>query len=190
MQQLLKKVQIQLESKLSSKRLAHSRGVSETAARLAVRYGTDPAKATLAGLLHDCAREIPNNLLLKLADSFGILISNVEAASPFLLHGPVGACLARSEYGLTDQMIIDAIQWHTTGRAGMSLLEKIIFLADYIEPNRSYPGVEHLRSIADLDLDKAVLAGYNQTLKYLLSRGELIHVATVEGRNDLLYFRN
>jgi predicted HD superfamily hydrolase involved in NAD metabolism len=171
---------------LSPKRLEHSRGVSRTAAELAARCGADVAKARLAGLLHDCARGIPNNILLQTAAASGIVVNGVEQREPVLLHAPVGAVLARRDYGVEDPEVLSAIRWHTTGGPAMSLLDEIVFLADFIEPGRSFPGVERLRELAAASLPEALLAAYDQTLRYLLAGGGLIHPATVEGRNALL----
>lgn len=166
--------------------MRHSLGVSKTAEELALRFCADPVKARTAGLLHDCARELANKTLLKYAESFGILVNDVEQAHPTLLHGPVGAYLVRHEYGLSDEEILGSIYWHTTGRPCMTVLEKIIFLADYIEENRHFPGVELLRDLAKTDLDKAVLAGYDMTLRHIIDQGGIIHTSSVEGRNYLL----
>lgn len=175
-----------LSKKLSPHRFAHSVGVSQTAVKLAGLYGGDVDKARVAGLLHDCARDLSSHILLKMAESFGIVVSDVETACPMLLHAPVGACLARTDFGITDEEILTAIRWHTTGCRDMSLLAKIIFLADYIEPQRDFPGVDSLRELAWRDLDKAVLAGYDQTLLYIIRQGGLIHSASVDGRNALI----
>ncbi len=183
---MAEKVLDKLRKQLPPKRLAHSLGVSETAAELAAKYGADVAKARLAGLLHDCARGMPNNLLLKVAAESGIVVLGVEQLEPVLLHAPVGAFIARRDYGVDDPEVLAAIRWHTTGGPGMSLLDEIIFLADYIEPGRSFPGVERIRALAAASLPEALLAAYDQTLRYLLAEGGLIHPATVEGRNDLL----
>ena len=175
-----------LTSNLSSKRMSHSIGVSNSAVELAVQYGAKPDKARVAGLLHDCARELSSNTLLQLAEGFGILVNDIELVSPFLLHAPVGACLVRVEFGVTDEEILQAIQYHTTGRPDMSLLDKVIFLADYIEPNRSFPGVQHIRKLAFRDLDKAVLAVYDLTLQHIIDQGGLIHIASIQGRNAMV----
>ncbi len=176
----------QLTKVLSPKRLAHSKGVSETAASLAARYGADIGKARLAGLLHDCARGMPSNILLQVAGASGIVVNDVEQREPMLLHAPVGAVIARRDYGVDDPEVLAAIRWHTTGGPAMTLLDEIIFLADYIEPTRSFPGVDRLRALAEESLPAALLAAYDQTLNHLLAERWLIHPATVEGRNALL----
>lgn len=175
-----------LKQHLSPKRLSHSLGVSETAARLAGRYGADVDKARLAGLLHDCARDMSNNLLLQTAEASAIVLRDVERRTPMLLHAPVGAIVAQQDYGVTDPEVLSAIRWHTTGGPEMALLDYIVFFADYIEPERSFPGVEKLRALADQGLEEAVLAAYDQTLGYLMAERALIHSDTIEGRNALL----
>ena len=175
-----------LRQHLSPKRMAHSLGVSMTSYELALQYGADPAKARIAGLLHDCARELSSKTLLQLAADFGILVTDVDKANPSLLHAPVGAYVVSREYSLRDEDILQAIYWHTTGKAGMTLLEKIIFIADYIEPGRHFPGVDTLRKLANHDLDQAVLTGYDLTLRHIIDQGGLIHTASVEGRNFML----
>lgn len=175
-----------LTQQLSPKRLNHSIGVSDTAAQLAERYGADVEKARLAGLLHDCARDMSNNLLLQTAEANAIVLRDVERRTPMLLHAPVGVIIAQQEYGVTDPEVLSAIRWHTTGGPDMSLLDYIVFFADYIEPGRSFPGVERLRALAEKGLNEAVLAAYDQTLGYLMSERALIHSDTVEGRNALL----
>ena len=175
-----------LRQHLSPKRMAHSLGVSMTSYELALQYGADPAKARIAGLLHDCARELSSKTLLQLAADFGILVTDVDKANPSLLHAPVGAYVASREYSIRDEDILQAIYWHTTGKAGMTLLEKIIFIADYIEPGRHFPGVDTLRKLANHDLDQAVLTGYDLTLRHIIDQGGLIHTASVEGRNFML----
>jgi predicted HD superfamily hydrolase involved in NAD metabolism len=175
-----------LTNQLSPKRLEHSLGVSKAAAKLAERYGADAGKARLAGLLHDCARVMPSNILLQVAEASGIVVNDVEQREPMLLHAPVGAVIAARDYGVDDPEVLGAIRWHTTGGPHMTLLEEIVFLADYIEPRRTFPGVDRLRKLAKVSLDEALLSSYDQTLKHLLAEGGLIHPATVEGRNALL----
>jgi predicted HD superfamily hydrolase involved in NAD metabolism len=182
----LEEIVDKLAGNLSPKRLQHSQGVSETAALLARRYGADENKARLAGMLHDCAREMPSNILLQTAEAFGIVVNDVERRETMLLHAPVGAFVARRDYGLADDEIFRAITWHTTGGPTMTLLDEIIFLADYIEPGRTFPGVNQLRALAQKDLNKALLAAYDNTLGHLIQRGGLIHPATIEGRNAIL----
>ncbi|MCX7780842.1 MAG: bis(5'-nucleosyl)-tetraphosphatase (symmetrical) YqeK [Negativicutes bacterium] len=175
-----------LRGKLSGKRMRHSEGVMKSAAELAERYGANVEKAKLAGILHDCAREMPRNNLLQSAKAFGIVVSDIERQMPLLLHAPLGSKIAQAEYGIDDPEILSAIALHTTGAAKMTLLDKIVYLADFIEPGRDFPGVDTLRLLAKLDLDKAVLQAFDQSIRYILEHKGLIHPATIEGRNTLL----
>ena len=178
-----------LKKELTLPRYQHSLGVAETAVALAKRLGGDVFKARLAGLLHDCARDLPASRLLIMAETFGIPITDIEAAEPVLLHAPVGARLADIKFGVDDREIFQAIKCHTTGGPGMSLLDQVIYLADFIEPGRKYPGVEKLRDIAEKDFEAAVVAAFDQTLNYLIAKNGLIHQDTVVGRNELLLAR-
>lgn len=153
---------------------------------MARRFGVDERAAYTAGLLHDVAKALSPEALLKAAEGSGIVVDEIERRSPGLLHGPVAAVWAQRELAITDQAILDAIRYHTTGRAGMSPLEMIIYTADLIEPGRRYPGVEALRELAGTDLAAACRAGLDQTLRYCLDRGWLIHPRSLEARNALL----
>ena len=175
---------------LSTKRFQHSLDVSQSAAELAVQFGEDVEKAKLTGLLHDCARGLSSNNLLQIAEAFAIVVNDVESWQPILLHAPVGAELARKEYGVDDPQIYQAIALHTTGGRDMATLDKIIYLADCIEPSRDFPGIDKLRSLAFTDLDAAMLAAFDQSLHYVIELGLLIHPATIEGRNYLLQKQN
>lgn len=179
-------LEAKLQQTLSAKRFCHSVGVQQAARELAARFGADTQKAGVAGLLHDCAREMSSDHLLKRAGDFGIVVGSLERGSPVLLHAAISAGIAALEYGIRDEEIKQAIALHTTGGPNMSLLEKIIFLADYIEPHRDFPGVEKLRKLALADLDQAVLAAFDQTICHLIHKRMVIHIATIEGRNALL----
>jgi predicted HD superfamily hydrolase involved in NAD metabolism len=179
-------VKSRLEEHLSPKRFIHSLNVMDTAAKLGSKYGADEEKCMLAGLLHDCARDIKGEQVFLLCDRFDIYVDAVSKMQPELLHGPLGAKLAKQDYGVNDEQVLNAINYHTTGREGMSLLEKIVFIADYIEPGRKQPGVDEVRKIAFNDLDKAMAISLDDTLKYVLSKGALIHTLTVSARNYLI----
>lgn len=175
-----------VKSELTDKRFRHSMGVCETAVKLALQYGGNIEKIKLAAILHDCAKEIPRNNLLSTAQSFGIVLNDIECREPILAHAKLGAKVAQLHYGIEDPEIIRAIELHTTGAADMSLLDKMIYLADAIEPGRDYNGVEELRSLAAENLDEAILATYDHVIRYLLNERGLLHPATIEGRNALL----
>lgn len=179
-------IQTKLQKMLTTKRYQHSVGVSETAAMLAVQYGANVNQARLAGMVHDCARELPSNTLLQMAATFGIVLNDVELRQSALLHAPVGAKLIAEDYGIHDAAIRRAVALHTTGGPNLTLLEKIIYLADFIEPGRNFPGVDKLRQLAGQNLDAAVLAAYDQSLQYIIAQRGLVHPATIEGRNNLL----
>lgn len=182
----LKEIEQTLKQRLSPKRFAHILGVSQTAQQLAKRYGSDEQQALIAGLLHDCAREISNDRLLQLARSFGIVVNAADPAEMAVLHAKVGAQLANHEFGIHDETICDAIACHTSGKVGMNLLDKIIYLADCIEPSRHYEGIEKLREIASKDLNQAVLKAIDRSIVYLIEKKAPIYYETIEARNDLL----
>ena len=157
-----------LKPKLNEKRFVHTIGVEYTAANLAFVHGCDIRKARIAGLLHDCAKCIPTEEKLRKAKKHNIPINKSEKANPDLLHGKLGAYYAREKYGIKDEDILSAITYHTTGHPGMSLLDKIIFVADYIEPNRKMiRDLTEIRREAYEDLDKCVIHILKNTLIYL-----------------------
>ncbi len=182
----IEQVKCKLQSMLTPKRFAHSLAVRDASIRLAQHYGVDEHKAAAAGLLHDCAKGLSEEQLLKLADEFGILIDSIQKSEAGLLHAPIGAELARKEFDVHDREILTAIRYHTTGCEDMGLLAKIICLADFIAEGRNFPEVEDLRRIAFADLDAALLMGMDLTIKHVISKGSLIHPDTVKARNNLI----
>ena len=168
--------------------LAHMERVSTTAQQLANRWGADPDAAALAGFLHDVARAQPPEALLAQARELGLPVHPVEERTPLLLHGPVGAVLVdRLEPGLSEELR-QAIAWHSTGRWGMTLLEKVVFLADKLEPGKQgyYQGLDDLNDLAQQDLDQALLNYLEWSVRHLMERGVLVHPATIDARNWLL----
>lgn len=162
------KIRKQLIKALDSKRYEHTQGVAYTSAALAMRYGEDIRKAELAGLLHDCAKCFDNEKKFNICKKNDISISDAEQRNPFLLHAKVGAHLAKTKYKIDDEDIINAILYHTTGRPGMSLLEKIVYIADYIEPGRDHePNLDEVRSLSFQDLDEALLRILEDILVHL-----------------------
>ncbi len=182
----LDEIKRRMEEMLSAERYEHSIRTAEEAARLAKRYGADESKAYLAGVIHDCAKDLEEAALLKMAGKYGIVIDEITRLEPELLHGLVGARYAEEELGITDPEILEAVACHTLGAVGMSTLSKIIYIADYTEPGRSFNGVEALRKAADEDLDKAIVVACDHTLKYLADRGKMIHPAIISVRNAAL----
>jgi predicted HD superfamily hydrolase involved in NAD metabolism len=175
----IRKIRNAMEKKLDEKRYEHTLGVAYTAANLAAIYGANIKDAEIAGLLHDCAKCIEDEKKLSICMKHNITINSIEEKTPFLLHGKVGGFLAMRKYGIMDQNIINAIINHTTGRPNMTLLEKIIYVADYIEPNRkSLPNLNNIRKLAYEDLDKALLCILEDTLQYLNSTKEDIDPLT------------
>lgn len=168
-----------IKKALDKGRYEHTRGVMYTAGCLAMAHGCSVEKAMLAGLLHDCAKCIPNDEKLKLCKKNNIVVNEVERQSPYLLHAKLGAYLAETEYGIKDPEVLHAIRVHTTGAADMSLLDKIVFIADYIEPGRSKAtNLPQIRQVAFRDLDECLLMILHDTLKYESGRGSALDPAT------------
>lgn len=179
-----------IKEKLKPKRYTHSLGVSQTSRKLAEMYGGDVDKAYIAGLIHDCAKNMKDEELINIVENNGYTIDIVSRKSPQLLHGPAGAIIAQKNMGVTDIDVLNAIWYHTTGRENMSILEKIVYLADCIEPGREFDGIEKLREAARKDLDSAVLLSLDYGINYVIEKGELIHLDSVSARNYLLIHKN
>ena len=179
-------IEKKLAKRLSSKRFAHSINVSKTAIKMADIFNESPERAAIAGLLHDCARDITNNELFEKAANFNIKISELDRESPVLLHARVGVYIAKEDFFINDKKILNAIMHHTVGGKRLDNLSKIIYLADLIEPSREFREVEKIRNLAFKNLDKAMLYAYDIAIKYTLSKNKTIHPATIEGRNELL----
>ncbi|EDS76401.1 bis(5'-nucleosyl)-tetraphosphatase (symmetrical) YqeK [Clostridium massiliodielmoense] len=177
-----------LKNNLKPKRFNHSIGVRDTAVKLAEIYGEDINKARISGLIHDCAKYVKGKKMIEIYKEHGNSVDEVEKNMPAILHGKVGCYVAKEVMGVEDKDILNAIAYHTTGRVNMSLLEKIIYIADYIEPLRDFPGVDNLRDIAfNEDLDKALILSFNNTIKYVIEGNQLLHKDTIEARNYMLY---
>lgn len=179
-------IRVQLRARQSSTTFAHTLGVVAAAELLAQRYGADSEQVRVAALLHDLARDLETSELLKKAGEYGILVDEIEAREPLILHARVGAAMARHQLGVEDAVVLQAIERHTTGAPGMSLVDSIIYVADYIEPGRDFPGVDEARRAAGQDLDRALLLAMNGTLDHLIRGNRIIHPRTVEARNALL----
>lgn len=166
------KILTRLKGKISDKRLEHSIGVEYTAASLAFVYGVDIEKARTAGLLHDLAKGIPAKEKLEKARKHGIPVNKIEEKNPDMLHAKLGAYYAKRKYDIDDEEILSAIECHTTGKPDMSMLDKIIFVADYIEPNRNYiKELDIIRAEAFSDIDKCIVHILKNTLAYLDEKG-------------------
>ena len=169
---------------LDHRRIPHVLGTEQEAIHLAERWGADVDKARRAALLHDCTKKLSLPEQLAAAERFRVPLDGMERQELKLLHAKTGAGIAETVFG-TDAEITNAIRWHTTGRAHMTLLEKVIYLADYIEPTRSFPGVEALRKACYEDLDAGLLLGLEMTIQEMEARGAPIHPKTLEARDAL-----
>ena len=171
-------------SMMRAKRIPHVMGVEEEAVKLAQRWGADPELARRAGILHDCTKyyELPEQL--DICEEYGVRLDALEQKAVKLLHSKTGACIARGVFGQPDA-VYDAIFWHTTGKADMTTLEKVLYIADYMEPNRDFDGVERLRHLAYTDLDKAMLLGVEMTIQEMQQRQVPIHTNTLQARDWL-----
>lgn len=174
-----------VKAEMPERRWLHTQGVMKTAVILAERFGEDPVRAELAAILHDVAKYWKVERMEKVIRDQA-LPSELLDYDKELWHAPVGAWVAEHEYGISDAGVLDAIRYHTSGRRGMTKLEKIVCLADYMEPGRDFPGVSNIRELSEQFLDQALLAGFNSTISFLLEKGKRIFPLTIEARNDLL----
>lgn len=175
-----------IRGKLNEDRFVHSMGVADTAVVLAEKFGADRDKAYIAGLLHDVMKNESPDEQLKMIKKDGIILSQAEKNNPKLWHAMSGASFIKHELGITDPDIVNAVRYHTTGRAGMSLLEKIIYTADFISPERSYPDVEVMRSLSFESLDKGDLYSLQFSLRRLSECKFVIHTDSVDFYNELV----
>ena len=170
MDKSLEEIQEALKKVLKKKRYHHTIGVRYTAQAMAMRFGEDIVKAGYAGMLHDCAKYVSDEEMLSECKKYGVSCSEAERKKPSLLHAKLGVCYAKEIYGIEDAQILGAIRWHTTGKPSMNNLEKIVFIADYIEPERKLlPGMEEIRRASFCDLDEAMYLILKNTLEYLES---------------------
>jgi len=180
-QQIIQSVSVQMPER----RWIHTQGVMSTAIQLAERYGENPQRAELAAIIHDVAKYWPITdqaaYIKEHSLNKQLLQYNKE-----LWHAEVGASVAKEQYDVQDVAICDAIRYHTSGRANMTLLEKIVWLADYIEPNRDFPGVDEARELAEISLERAILFGLDQTILFLIEKGKVVYPVTLEARNSMV----
>ncbi|RAK22461.1 putative HD superfamily hydrolase involved in NAD metabolism [Anoxybacillus vitaminiphilus] len=174
-----------VKKQLTEHRYQHTIGVMETAVALAEQYGADVKKAELAAIFHDYAKFRPKEemkrIILEQNMPKDLLLYNTE-----LWHAPVGAYLVEKEAGISDVEILDAIRYHTSGRPNMTLLEKIVYLADYIEPGRIFPGVDEVRELAKQDLNKALIKALKNTIQFLMNKNQTIYPDTFYTYNSLI----
>lgn len=174
------------KDRLSEKRYNHSVSVANYAEKLAQNYGADKTKAAIAGTLHDITKEISEQEHLKIIKDENINLSDVEINSPKLLHSISGSIFIKNNLNIVDTDIINAVRYHTTARANMSVLEKIIFVADFISDDRTWDNVEILKELAFKNLDDAVIYGLKITIPELLNNGALIAKNTLKAYNDIM----
>lgn len=172
-----------LEKNLNERRLKHTYSVVDESVKLAEHYGENVEKARIAALFHDMFRSTPVSVLNMYIRQLGLPKRIMD--NPNLSHGKIAAVIMKRDYGIEDEDILNAVSFHTTGRAGMSKLEKIIFLADAIEPGRNYPTVEETRALAYIDIDRACISSLERTVEYIRSIGEYLDPDTINAINDL-----
>jgi predicted HD superfamily hydrolase involved in NAD metabolism len=174
-----------VKPQLTEHRYLHTIGVMETAIKLAEQYGADVKKAELAAIFHDYAKFRPKDEMKQIIVEQSMPPILLEYNSE-LWHAPVGAFLAEKEAGITDSEVLDAIRYHTSGRIGMTLLDKIVYLADYIEPGRHFPGVDEVRAIVEEDLDNALIQSMKNTIQFLMKKNQPVFPDTFNAYNSIV----
>lgn len=172
-----------IEKNLNERRVKHTYSVVKEALKLAAFYGADPEKAEIAALFHDMYRSTPVSVLNMYIRQLGLPKKIMD--NPNLSHGKIAAVIMKRDYGIEDEDILNAVAYHTTGRAGMSLLEKVIFLADAIEEGRNYPTVDETRRLAYVDINMACISSLERTVEYIKGIGEYLDPDTINAINDL-----
>lgn len=175
-----------IKSMMSENRYNHCVNVSKEAVKLAKRYGGDEEKAAVAGILHDITKEMPKEEQLQIMLDSGIILDDIQKNAPKLWHGISGSVYIKKHFGIEDEDILNAICYHTTGRAGMSLLEKIIFVADFTSEERTYKGVATMRKKSRKSLEDAMLYGFKFTFSDLSSRELAIHPDELACYNEIV----
>jgi predicted HD superfamily hydrolase involved in NAD metabolism len=171
---------------LTDKRFFHSQCVAAEAARLAQRYGADVEKARLAGILHDIMKDTPPEQQLKILRDSGIILTKTQSRNRKLWHALAGAAYLRGALGVSDEEIVSAVACHTSGKGDMSLLEKTLFVADYISADREYPGVEEMRRAADRSLEEAMVEGIRFTVNELMEQRLPVAAESIQAYNDAI----
>ncbi|MDY3304031.1 MAG: bis(5'-nucleosyl)-tetraphosphatase (symmetrical) YqeK [Clostridia bacterium] len=182
----IEEMKSKLKSSLTEKRYVHSIGVMDTAVKMACKWGADTEKTAIAALLHDCAKNYSISETLELCNKYNVYLDDVTKTATGLIHGFLGAEIARDIYGIRDDDIYDAIYYHTVGKPDMKLMTEIIYIADGIEPNRHYDGVDRIREMAFEDIDRALILQIDSTIKSVINKGGLLHTNTVDTRNFYL----
>ena len=176
-----------LKENLKESRYDHVLGVCKTALELAELNGVSKEKAEIAALAHDVAKNLSKEEMTKIINDNNIVLSNVEKQNMNLWHSIIAPVVSKERLGITDEDILDAVRWHTTGKENMSVLTKIIYIADMIEPGRRFPGLEEIREKTFKDLDDGVYTGLTHSIEFLLSKNLLIDENTIKARNYFLF---
>jgi nicotinate-nucleotide adenylyltransferase len=175
-----------IKSRLSSERFRHSINVSVEARRLAKKYGADPKKAEIAGILHDVCKEITRDEHLKIFGRFGVILTDIEQKTFKLWHSISGSLYIKHMLNVTDPDIYNAVRYHTSGRAGMSILEKVVFIADFISKDRTYAEAAKIREAATISLERAMKAGLRYTIRELLSKNLPVAPESIAAYNEIV----
>lgn len=183
----IKQIEKTLKGMLPERRLKHSLNVSKCAVKLSEIYKCDKEKAEIAGLVHDCAKYFTDEQIEDSIKRFNVELDPLEVNNIALSHSVIGSYVAVDVFNIKDEEIINAIKYHTTGKENMSLLEKIIYMADLIEEGRNFPKVEELRELTySGKLEEALLLSFNNTIKFIIDNNQLIHPRTIKARNYIL----
>lgn len=183
----IKQIEKILKGMLPERRLKHSLNVSKCAVKLSEIYKCDKEKAEIAGLVHDCAKYFTDEQIEDSIKRFNVELDPLEVNNIALSHSVIGSYVAVDIFNIKDEEIINAIKYHTTGKENMSLLEKIIYMADLIEEDRNFPRVEELRELTySGKLEEALLLSFNNTIKFVIDNNQLIHPRTIKARNYIL----
>lgn len=179
-----------ISERLKTARYKHSKNVAKEAVRLAKKYGADVHKAEIAGILHDITKEAEQEEHFEIIEKAGIRLTELEKSTPKLWHAISGSAYIKVNLGIEDEDILNAVRYHTTGRAGMSLLEKVIFIADFTSEERDYDGVEKMRKAADKGLEEAMIEGMSFTISDLADRKLTIAPDTFQGYNEVVFAKH
>ena len=183
----IEEIKLYLKANLVEKRYIHTLGVADTAKKLAKLNGISEEKAEIAGLAHDVAKNLSKVKMKEIINEHNIILSEVEENNANLWHSIIGPIEAKDKLGIEDEEILDAIRWHTTGKEHMSILTKIIYIADMIEPSRNFEGVEDIRKVTFEDLDMGVYYGLTHSIEFLLIKNLLIDENSMRARNYFLF---
>lgn len=182
----IEEIKLYLKTNLKEKRYYHILGVADTAKKLAKLNGVSEDKAEIAGLAHDVAKNLSKERMQEIIKENNIILSEVEKNNSDLWHSIIGPIVAKDKLMIDDEEVLSAMRWHTTGKENMSTLEKILYIADMIEPSRDFDGVEEIRQLTFKDLDKGVFLGLTHSIKFLLTKDLLIDINTIKARNYFL----